>query len=308
MEAEAEEQSHEEGSEGSEGEEANGEGDSGSEEEAEAEDTEMSTGAAAATPTTAASLSNMSNTRVQSTLSNMMQDEAVPGLDDDAPAGSAGSSSSSSTEKKRVAPESKSSEPMVEEGTEDKKDEILPPIDNDGFITLIAKGGVRFENQVTRRMLGTSNTLRTSIEADLGEIAFPVPGIAPETMPDLIKYLQHHNGKELAPIPSPLRSREMKDVVFDPFDAEFINEVQGRNSQQPLYDLILAANYLDIRSLLHLGCAKVASLIKGKTKDEMKAILRRGLPPLTKEQEAELDAKEKAEDEKAAAAVAVAAK
>ncbi len=40
-----------------------------------------------------------------------------------------------------------------------------------------------------------------------------------------------------------------------------------------LYDLILAANYMDIKSLLHLGCAKVASLIKGQPLEKIKEIL-----------------------------------
>merc|ERR1711964_833960 len=37
--------------------------------------------------------------------------------------------------------------------------------------------------------------------------------------------------------------------------------------------LILAANYMDIKSLLHLGCAKIATLIKGKSPEEIKKIL-----------------------------------
>ena len=33
--------------------------------------------------------------------------------------------------------------------------------------------------------------------------------------------------------------------------------------QEMLFELILAANYMDIKSLLDLSCAKVASMIKG---------------------------------------------
>jgi hypothetical protein len=44
-------------------------------------------------------------------------------------------------------------------------------------------------------------------------------------------------------------------------------------TRQQLYDLILAANYMDIKSLLHLGCAKVASLIKGQPLEKIKEIL-----------------------------------
>jgi len=32
----------------------------------------------------------------------------------------------------------------------------------------------------------------------------------------------------------------------------------------------MAANYLDIKSLLDLGCAKIATLIKGKSPEEIR--------------------------------------
>ena len=54
----------------------------------------------------------------------------------------------------------------------------------------------------------------------------------------------------------------MSDVVSEWF-ANFVNL-----DQEVLFELILAANFMDIKSLLELSCAKVASLIKGKTIQE----------------------------------------
>ena len=45
-----------------------------------------------------------------------------------------------------------------------------------------------------------------------------------------------------------------------PWYADFV-EVE----QETLFELVLAANYLDIKQLLELTCAKVASMIKGKS-------------------------------------------
>lgn len=42
--------------------------------------------------------------------------------------------------------------------------------------------------------------------------------------------------------------------------------------QEVLFKLLLAANYLNIKSLLSLTCAKVASLIKGKTPDQIRSV------------------------------------
>ena len=56
-----------------------------------------------------------------------------------------------------------------------------------------------------------------------------------------------------------MRSNELSDIV-DPWYAEFVNL-----EKEVLFELILAANFMDINSLLELACAKVASLIKGIT-------------------------------------------
>ena len=65
-------------------------------------------------------------------------------------------------------------------------------------------------------------------------------------------------------IEKPLKSENMAEVVPD-WDAKFV-EID----QADLFELILAANYMDIKSLLDLTCAKVASLIKGKTPEQIR--------------------------------------
>ncbi|GFH18611.1 SKP1-like protein 1A [Haematococcus lacustris] len=48
------------------------------------------------------------------------------------------------------------------------------------------------------------------------------------------------------------------------WDAEFVNV-----DQDLLFNLVLAANYLDIKSLMDLTCQTVAKMIKGKTPAEI---------------------------------------
>merc|ERR1711964_457831 len=46
-------------------------------------------------------------------------------------------------------------------------------------------------------------------------------------------------------------------------DAEFIDQFDFQNKDKvDLLDIIRAANYMDIKSLVNLGCAKVALLVK----------------------------------------------
>lgn len=65
-------------------------------------------------------------------------------------------------------------------------------------------------------------------------------------------------------IEKPLRSHNLSDVTT-PWYAEFVNL-----DQEVLFEMILAANYLDIKPLLELACAKVASLIKNRSIPEIR--------------------------------------
>ena len=116
---------------------------------------------------------------------------------------------------------------------------------------------------------------------DLTATEVPIPGVSSAILAEVITYINHHKGVEPPIVEKPLRSKVMKDVCKDPFDADFIDRI-GEN-RQALYDVILAANYMDIKSLLHLGCAKIASLIKGQPLEKIKDILSTGVktsPPL----------------------------
>ena len=53
--------------------------------------------------------------------------------------------------------------------------------------------------------------------------------------------------------------------VVPEWDADFVDL-----EQETLFELILAANFMDIKPLLDLTCAKVASMIKGKTPEQIR--------------------------------------
>lgn len=58
-------------------------------------------------------------------------------------------------------------------------------------------------------------------------------------------------------------------MLVQKFYVDFINGLD----KESFYNLTLAANYMDIKPLLDLCCAKIASLIKGKTPEEIRVNL-----------------------------------
>jgi hypothetical protein len=138
-----------------------------------------------------------------------------------------------------------------------------------GSLKVVSKD--KKEYDIERKHAFISTLIKTSLDTDPSATEVPIPGVASGILVEVIAYMNHHKGVEPPIIEKPLRSKVMKDVCKDPFDADFIDRI-GEN-RQALYDLILAANYMDIKSLLHLGCAKVASLIKGQPLEKIKDIL-----------------------------------
>lgn len=57
--------------------------------------------------------------------------------------------------------------------------------------------------------------------------------------------MDHHRGEELSTLPDGLAQQRPSTQHVDPWDTQFINV-----DQELLFQLILAANYLDIRPLL----------------------------------------------------------
>eukprot|EP00483_Globobulimina_turgida_P003531 UN03537 len=60
----------------------------------------------------------------------------------------------------------------------------------------------------------------------------------------------------------------MQEIVGDLWDADFMDK-----EKKTIFEIILAGNYMDIKSLLNLGCAKIACLIKALDQNEINRII-----------------------------------
>lgn len=93
----------------------------------------------------------------------------------------------------------------------------------------------------------------------------PLPNVKSNVLQKVIEFCEQHLKEPMTEIEKPLKSQNMADVV-QKWYADFVDL-----EQVMLFELILAANYMDIKPLLDLTCATVASMIKGKTPDEIRA-------------------------------------
>ncbi|CAF1155706.1 unnamed protein product [Rotaria sordida] len=111
-----------------------------------------------------------------------------------------------------------------------------------------------------------SITIKTMLE-DLSmneEEIIPLPNINSAIFKKVIQWTTHHKDDPPLP-PEDDENREKNTNDISSWDQEFLKVDQGT-----LFELILAANYLDIKGLLDVTCASVANMIKGKTPEEIR--------------------------------------
>ena len=112
-----------------------------------------------------------------------------------------------------------------------------------------------------------SVTIKTMLE-DLGmdeedEEEVPLPNVNAAILKKVIQWAGYH--KDDPPLPEDDDNKEKRTDDISSWDADFLKVDQGT-----LFELILAANYLDIKGLLDVTCKTVANMIKGKTPEEIR--------------------------------------
>ena len=118
--------------------------------------------------------------------------------------------------------------------------------------------------EVEKDVAQHSVLIRGIIEDSGAEEDIPLPQVKKAILEKIIVYCKYITQNAAPEIDKPLRSNQLSDVVNEWY-ADYVNV-----EQELLFELILAANFLDIKSLLELACAKVASVIKGMTIPEIR--------------------------------------
>ncbi|CAI9104796.1 OLC1v1003558C1 [Oldenlandia corymbosa var. corymbosa] len=127
-------------------------------------------------------------------------------------------------------------------------------------IVLKSSDGETFE--VEEAVALESQTIKHMIEDNCADNSIPLPNVTSKILAKVIEYCKRHVDAAKA---AEGTAEKTSDEDLKSFDADFVKVDQGT-----LFDLILAANYLNIKSLLDLTCQTVADMIKGKTPEEIR--------------------------------------
>ena len=108
-----------------------------------------------------------------------------------------------------------------------------------------------------------SVVIQTLLEINPDSNEIPLIKIKSNIVKKVKEYLEHYENIEPKEIERPLRSNNFKECV-DEWDYNFMNV-----ELDEMLEILLASNYMNIKPLLELSSAKQASIIKGKTIEEI---------------------------------------
>ncbi|PRP85976.1 S-phase kinase-associated protein 1 [Planoprotostelium fungivorum] len=126
--------------------------------------------------------------------------------------------------------------------------------------------------QLSRKHAQMSQTINSMLEDSVGadQEAIPLPNVSSEVLKKVIDWCTHHEN-DPAPVEKVKKlnkKREYKaknSTISDEWDKNFVNA-----ELRVIVDILLAANYLDVKGLFELMCKHIANELKGKTPDQIR--------------------------------------
>ncbi|CAH8261360.1 unnamed protein product [Arabidopsis lyrata] len=122
------------------------------------------------------------------------------------------------------------------------------------IIKLKSSDGESFE--IKEEAARQSQTIFHLIDDDCTDKEIPVPNVTGKILSMVVEYLNKHHVGDANP---------STDEDLKKWDAEFM-----QIDQSTIFDLIMAANHLNIKSLTDLTCQTVADMIKEETPKQIR--------------------------------------
>ncbi|ODV96558.1 hypothetical protein PACTADRAFT_64897 [Pachysolen tannophilus NRRL Y-2460] len=131
---------------------------------------------------------------------------------------------------------------------------VLVSSDNEKFPT---------ERKVMEKSILLKNMLKDLFADDDDEpIEIPLPNVSSSVMKFILEWCEHYKDVDFEDDED---DDSKKSAPIDEWDKNFLN-----TDQEMLYEIILAANYMNIKPLLNAGCKMVAEMIRGKSPEEIR--------------------------------------
>ncbi|KAK9459145.1 E3 ubiquitin ligase SCF complex, Skp subunit [Lipomyces oligophaga] len=117
------------------------------------------------------------------------------------------------------------------------------------------------DKEVAERSILIKNMIEDVSDAST---EIPIPNVTANVLKKVLEWCEHHKSDPAVTAEDETDARK-KSTDIDEWDQKFMQV-----DQEMLFEIILAANYLDIKALLEVGCKTVANMIKGKGPEEIR--------------------------------------
>lgn len=133
-------------------------------------------------------------------------------------------------------------------------------------VTLVSNDDVEVvvDRPVAERSMLIKNMLDDFGTEGTPDQSIPIPNVNEVVLKKVIEWCEHHRADPVQTNDDENENRK-KSTDIDEWDQKFMQV-----DQEMLFEIILAANYLDIKALLDVGCKTVANMIKGKSPEEIR--------------------------------------
>jgi len=131
--------------------------------------------------------------------------------------------------------------------------------------------------EIDQGVVEQSSTIKTLADLmDIGDVPIPLPNVKSSILGPIVEFCNHHKND---PKPEPTDDDDDDDPnkdIYEPKRSDDITEWDQNFvkrftvSEGTLFDIIMAANYLGIKTLLAVGCKTIANMVRGKSSAEVR--------------------------------------
>lgn len=136
---------------------------------------------------------------------------------------------------------------------------------SDAKVIIVSSDNVQFpvDQKVAERLVLIKNVIRDLAPNGIeGDFEVPTPNVRSAVLKPVLEWCEHHKDTVF---PDEEDEDARRTLPIGDWDQAFLQV-----DQEMLYEIILAANYLNIRPLLDAGCKVVAEMIRNKSPEEIR--------------------------------------